>query len=40
MLLKKMGPIFEPILKDRHENMKGKSYIYLLVIGVEKKFQG
>jgi ribosomal protein S18 acetylase RimI-like enzyme len=38
--LKKMGPIFEPIVKDRHENMKEKSYIYLLVIGVAAKFQG
>ena len=35
-----MGPIFEPIVKDRHENMKEKSYIYLLVIGVAAKFQG
>lgn len=39
-VLKKMGPIFKPLLKDRHENMKGKPYIYLFVIGVAAKHQG
>jgi ribosomal protein S18 acetylase RimI-like enzyme len=37
---KKIETLFKPILGDRHENMKGKSYIYLLVIGVATEFQG
>ena len=37
---KKMEAVFKPIVRDRHENMKGKPYIYLLVIGVATEFQG
>jgi ribosomal protein S18 acetylase RimI-like enzyme len=37
---KKIETVFKPILRDRHENMIDKSYIYLLVIGVASEFQG
>ena len=37
---KKMGPVFEPIVKDRKEYMKGKHFIYLFIIGVLTEFQG
>ena len=35
-----MGQVFKPLKKDRKENMKGASFIYLLIIGVATKFQG
>lgn len=37
---KKMMSIFEPLEADRRENMKGRSYIYLIVIGIATEFQG
>jgi ribosomal protein S18 acetylase RimI-like enzyme len=37
---RKMAPIFKPIQVDRKENMQGKSFIYLLVIGVASAHQG
>ena len=33
-------PIFRPIEADRKEHMRGKSYIYLQVIGVAPTLQG
>ncbi|MBN2005441.1 MAG: GNAT family N-acetyltransferase [Anaerolineae bacterium] len=37
---RKMMPVFAPIEKDRKATMQGKSFIYLLVIGVAPQFQG
>jgi len=37
---RKMMPVFAPIEKDRKATMQGKSYLYLLVIGVAPQFQG
>jgi len=37
---KKMKPIFDPLEKDRKENMKGRFFIYLFIIGVATEFQG
>jgi len=37
---KKMEPIFGPLDADRKENMKGQTFIYLLVIGVAPAYQG
>lgn len=39
-IARKMQPIFRPIETDRKETMRGKSYIYLQVIGVAPAFQG
>ena len=39
-IAKKMGPVFHPIEVDRREHMRGKSFIYLLVIGVAPQLQG
>jgi ribosomal protein S18 acetylase RimI-like enzyme len=39
-IARKMQPIFRPIETDRRENMSGKSYIYLQIIGVASAFQG
>jgi len=39
-LARKQGRIFEPLQADRRANMKGREYIYLMVIGVASKFQG
>jgi len=39
-LAKKMKPAFTPLHADRTENMKGKSFIYLQIIGVASEFQG
>ena len=36
----KMGSIFKPMLKDRLDFMAGKSYFYLMVVGVASEFQG
>jgi ribosomal protein S18 acetylase RimI-like enzyme len=36
---RKMLPVFAPIEKDRRATMQGKSYLYLLVIGVAPQFQ-
>jgi ribosomal protein S18 acetylase RimI-like enzyme len=35
----KMKPIFEPLEADRRANMKGRVYIYLMIIGVAMEFQ-
>jgi len=37
---KKMSPVFKQLDKDRKENMKERSFIYLQIIGVASKFQG
>lgn len=39
-IAKKMKPVFKQLQKDRKENMKGKLFTYLLIIGVASKFQG
>lgn len=39
-IAKKMKPIFQPIEVDRREHMRGKSFIYLVVIGVAPQYQG
>ena len=39
-LARKMKPVFTPLPKDRKENMNGKSFIYLQIIGVASEFQG
>lgn len=36
----KMGSIFKPMLKDRLDFMAGRSYFYLMVVGVASEFQG
>ena len=36
----KMIPIFSPLEADRKENMRGRSYIYLIIIGVASEYQG
>jgi ribosomal protein S18 acetylase RimI-like enzyme len=37
---RKMMPIFAPIEADRKAMMRGKEFIYVLVIGVDPRFQG
>lgn len=37
---KKMAPVFGPLENDRKENMRGKSFIYLFIIGVATELQG
>ena len=37
---KRMKPIFKILDEGRKENMKGKQYIYLQIVGVASKFQG
>lgn len=39
-LARKMKPVYKPLQEDRKENMKGKSFIYLQIIGVASEFQG
>jgi ribosomal protein S18 acetylase RimI-like enzyme len=39
-IAKQMMPIFRPIEMDKKENMKGKDYIYLFIVGVAQKHQG
>jgi ribosomal protein S18 acetylase RimI-like enzyme len=34
------GRIFEPLQADRKANMKGRSFVYLMIIGVASAFQG
>jgi ribosomal protein S18 acetylase RimI-like enzyme len=36
----KMKSIFEPLEADRKANMKGRVYVYLMIIGVASEFQG
>lgn len=35
----KMRSVFEPIEADRKANMKGRAYIYLMIIGVASEYQ-
>ena len=37
---KKMRAAFDPLENDRKENMKGKSFLYLFLIGVATELQG
>jgi ribosomal protein S18 acetylase RimI-like enzyme len=37
---KKMRPVFSPMERDRKKHMRGKSFMYLLVIGVATQYQG
>lgn len=39
-IVQKMGPMFEPVDADRRDNMRGKSFLYLIVIGVASQYQG
>jgi GNAT superfamily N-acetyltransferase len=39
-IMRKMQPVFRPIEIDRRETMRGKSYLYLQIIGVAPAFQG
>jgi ribosomal protein S18 acetylase RimI-like enzyme len=39
-LARKQERIFEPLQVDRRANMKGRSYLYLMVIGVASVLQG
>ena len=39
-MARKMAPVFRPMEVDRKENMKGKPFIYLQIIGVAPAFQG
>jgi ribosomal protein S18 acetylase RimI-like enzyme len=36
----KQGRIFEPLQVDKKANMKGRPFIYLMIIGVASEFQG
>ena len=38
--LKKMEPVFKPLIEDRHKHMAGSNYLYLLIIGVATELQG
>ena len=38
--LKKMGPVFKPMIEDRHKHMAGCTYLYLMVVGVATELQG
>jgi ribosomal protein S18 acetylase RimI-like enzyme len=37
---KKMGPVFKPVTKDRHEHMAGRTFLYLFIVGVATESQG
>ena len=39
-LARKQGQIFGPLQKDRKAHMKGRTYIYLMVLGVATEYQG
>jgi len=39
-VMKDMMKIFDPLSTDRKNNMKGKSYLYLTIIGVRTDLQG
>jgi ribosomal protein S18 acetylase RimI-like enzyme len=36
----RMRPVFDPLEADRRANMKGRDYLYLMIIGVASQFQG
>lgn len=38
--LKKMMPIFTPLEEARKECMKGREYLYLMILGVDPEYQG
>lgn len=37
---KKMELYFDPLIKDQKENMRGRNYIYIFLLGVKKESQG
>ena len=37
---KKMGHVFKPVTEDRHEHMAGRTFLYLLIVGVATELQG
>ena len=37
---KKMGPVFKPVTEDRNEHMAGRTFLYLLIVGVATELQG
>lgn len=39
-LVRKQAQIFKPLQADRKAHMKGRPYIYLMIIGVAPEFQG
>jgi ribosomal protein S18 acetylase RimI-like enzyme len=39
-LARKQGRILGPLQADRKANMKGRAYVYLMVLGVASEFQG
>jgi ribosomal protein S18 acetylase RimI-like enzyme len=39
-LVQRMRPVFGPLEADRRANMKGRDYLYLMIIGVASQFQG
>ena len=39
-LARKQGRIFGPLQADRKEHMKGRTYVYFMVLGVASEFQG
>jgi GNAT superfamily N-acetyltransferase len=36
----KMGPIFKPVVADRHAHMVGRDFLYVLVVGVATALHG
>lgn len=39
-LVWRQAGIFAPMQEDRRNNMKGRAYLYLLIVGVGSRFQG
>ena len=37
---KKMGPVFKQVTEDRNEHMAGRTFLYLLIVGVATRLQG
>jgi GNAT superfamily N-acetyltransferase len=37
---KKMGSVYKPVIEYRHEHMAGRTFLYLLVVGVTTELQG
>ena len=35
-----MKPTFKPMEEDRNLHMKGRSYVYIFIVGVAQEFQG
>jgi len=40
VMKKMMGPVFKPMVEDRHKHMAGSPYLYILVVGVATESQG